>query len=166
MVDQCTPMMGEKKKRRSPESRQRYREKRRLRQLKEMEGCAVTESEGSEFETDDGGVTRSRTRSFSPTFRRSGPSDVEGELGLDVHSNRFEILEDEDPVDDESAMAMVLYDGTTDAQIIHKARKAKGIRNGSASNGGSPMEIAGNGDHHPAIEAPVKKARVSTSRPT
>ena len=118
-------MMGEKKKRRSPESRQRYREKRRLRQLKEMEGCAVTESEGSEFETDDGGVTRSRTRSLSPTFRRSGPSDIEGELGLDVHSNRFEISEDEDPVDDESAMAMSCMTGPRMLRLFTRPRRRR-----------------------------------------
>ncbi|XP_042065461.1 uncharacterized protein LOC121808972 [Salvia splendens] len=55
-------------------------------------------------------------------------------------------------------MAMVLHDGTADAQIIHEAKMAKGLRNGAASSGGSPMEIASDGDRSPAIKAPMKKA--------
>lgn len=50
MTDQCPPEMGKKKKRRSPENRARYRENKHLRRLKEVEGCALSETEDSEFE--------------------------------------------------------------------------------------------------------------------
>lgn len=74
-------------------------------------------------------------------------------MGLGVHSNSFDILEDEDPTEEEESIAMILHDGTADAQIIHEAKMAKGVRNGAASSG----------DHCHAIEVPVEKARVSTS---
>ncbi|KAG6394754.1 hypothetical protein SASPL_145344 [Salvia splendens] len=134
--------------------------KRRLRRLEELEGRAMSETEGSEFETDDEGKSESRPRSLSPTLRESRLPDHEDYTGLGVHSNRFDILEDEDP-ETESSMAMVLHDGTAEAQIIYEARMAKGVRNGAAGNGSSLMEIASDGDRRPMIKAPMKKARVS-----
>ncbi|XP_042019193.1 uncharacterized protein LOC121767055 [Salvia splendens] len=56
-------------------------------------------------------------------------------------------------------MALVLHDGTADAQIIDEARRTKGVRNGAARNGSSPMEITGDGDRRPMIKVPMKKAR-------
>ncbi|KAG6394212.1 hypothetical protein SASPL_144793 [Salvia splendens] len=163
MVDQHPSGKGRERKKRSPESRARYREKRRLRRLEEVEGRAMTETEGSEFETDDGGEFQSRTRSFSPTFRGNRTPNLETYMGLGVHSNSFDILEDDEP-DTESSMDLVLHDGTADAQIIHEARRTKGVRIGAAGNGSLPMEIASDGDRRLVIKTPMKKARVSTSR--
>ncbi|XP_042054516.1 uncharacterized protein LOC121799261 [Salvia splendens] len=85
-------------------------------------------------------------------------------MGLGVHSNRFVILVDEE-LETEASMTLVLHDGIADAHIIHEARRAKGIRNGAARNGSSPMEIASDGDHRPVIEAAMKKAFLPCSKP-
>ncbi|XP_042005686.1 uncharacterized protein LOC121754383 [Salvia splendens] len=163
MLDQPTSGKGKEKKKRSPESRARYREKRRLRRLEETEGRVMSETEGSEFETDDGGESGNRPRSLSPIVRGNRVPILEEYLGLGVHSNRFDILEDDD-LETETSMALVLHDGTADAQIIHEARRAKGVRNEAARNGSQPLEIASDGDRRLEIKAPTKKARVSTSR--
>ncbi|KAL1554435.1 hypothetical protein AAHA92_14992 [Salvia divinorum] len=124
---------------------------------------AVSEHGSSEYETNFEENGPAGSRSLSPTPRERGSENLEDSAGLAVHSNRFQMLEDE-PTEEELSMAMVIHDSNTDARVIWEAKAASTSSGLVSENGNLRTEIARNGDSPLRIEGSAKKARFSTSR--